>query len=85
MYERMMSAPMLEWQKMTDGASDLLRAEVEGEAHNNAVRAARLGAYVGARGNGKTHAASVKHANKVVRALRKALGYSYPEATDITF
>ena len=42
-------------------------------------RIARIVAYFGARRQGADHVAAVKAQNRLIRQIRKALGYTYPD------
>ena len=57
--------------------------ETERELTALSIRAARVATYISMRHGGgcgdQGHSAAVKEQNKIVREVRKALGYTYPE------
>jgi hypothetical protein len=74
----------VQWEETIDRMPDGARHQLETHARAAAVHYARIAAYVGGRNLGADHAAAVQHQNSTARAVRKALGFSYP-ADPITF
>jgi hypothetical protein len=77
------SAPV-EWKYLMMASPETLREAVTGL---DAIieKAARLRGYVEAHEAGKAHEAAVARSNRLVTAVRRALGYAYPKAGEVTF
>lgn len=82
---RFMRAPLVDWPRMADrltksnGHNPAL-IEASRLANDQLQRLALFAEYADIRGCANTHALALKHAQKRVAKVRKALGYSYPKS-----
>lgn len=85
---RYLNKPPVDWDRCFSRMNSSEMMTLQDELGRIAQAAARMSAYLtmrGAAGCGDHgHVAAVKHSNKRIRAVRKALGYTYP-ANDIIF
>lgn len=72
--ETMMSSAPVEWRAIVNRTADL--AEAVRDADSQAVRAARIAAYLTARKLGAAHDKAVRESNAVAAKVRKALGFT---------
>lgn len=70
----------VKWAEIIDEMTPNERQEIESGLDFMCSRAALAAHYVSCRANGAEHGAAVKLARKVAIKVRKALGFSYPEA-----
>jgi hypothetical protein len=77
--EQLLCTPMVQWEAIIDGLTPAERREASEHAIDMATRATRLGAYLDTR-ESQAHTVAVERQNRVVTALRKALGYTYPDS-----
>lgn len=76
--------PLTKWSHSADQIPIETRRELSDAACDYSIRFARASAYLNARYLGGDHQAGVDASNKVVTALRKAFGFTYPQ-NDISF
>lgn len=80
--KNLLSAPISEWEERAARVKD--KQALESELSALVQRAALLEAYISRRWNtgcgDQGHSASVRHANRVLSRIRKALGFTYPRA-----
>ena len=79
--ETLQSTPPAEWQAWADTHDPEDIKDMAEALEKLAIRAATMGRYLSYRtvGYGQTHADGVKAMNKARTAIRKALGFSYPQ------
>jgi hypothetical protein len=77
------------WQAQVDKLTSSQKQELSNWLDSVIERSARLRAYVDARGavgcGDGGHNDGVKEGNKLVRKIRKALGFTYPNGHDLSF
>jgi hypothetical protein len=74
----------IRWARTVERMSATARRAVIDRAGWEAIRCARVSAYVSTRDAGGSHAAGVKAQNTAARQVRRALGFAYP-SDPITF
>lgn len=85
MITRHLNKPMTRWPNLIKNGRITTRVwDLEREASNIAVHAARFSAYLSRRINGGNHADAVRHQNNVAAKVRAALGYTQ-RRSDIRF
>jgi hypothetical protein len=77
--------PPVEWEAYADTIPRETVGELSADLQNLALKAAREAAYLNARALGRSHNMSVRASNTVVKALAKALGFTYPEKHTLQF
>ncbi len=87
---RLLRTPPVKWDKAAQKINESDVQEIVSVLEHMATRAARLAEYLdtrcGGTGCGKqSHEDSVKAANKKLVEVRRAIGYSYPQAGVFTF
>jgi len=77
--DKMFRAPLVKWPALAESIASSNKTSIALAAENDAERLVLLAEYLGALANRQTHSGAVKHAQKRVAKVRKALGYSYPK------
>lgn len=85
MIDAMRGIPPVRWADVWEGLPEAARRASEDNAMDSAQNTTRRAAYLAARNRGQGHAAAVKASNRAVTAVRRALGYSYPDKNTVNF
>lgn len=76
---RLFKAAPVKWEKMADKLDPSTQHTVGHAIEGDIERQTFLATYLSARSYGQDHAKAVKVARKKVVAVRRALGYTYPD------
>ena len=83
----LLNAPPNEWEERASKLNDMEKQDVEHDLSALIQRATLLESYVSHRWNtgcgDQGHNKAAKKANKTLTAVRRALGYSYPDRTPL--
>lgn len=80
---RILNLPMVEWDVAISKLTEKDRYQLDTDAAALAQRAARLSAYVSTRAASGAHDVAVRHQNRVVKDVRRALGFAHPESNTL--
>lgn len=77
--------PPVRWRELAESADAFDTQARANELDSWSIAAARQASYLHARTRGQDHNHAVQASNRCVRAVAKALGYTYPKSHELSF
>jgi hypothetical protein len=80
-----LGTPMVEWSQLYESLDSTHQQTIIGDLQSLGERALRLSVYLEQRASDHGHDRAVNEQNRIGRAVRKAVGFTYPERGDVNF